>query len=132
VSARCSFDYAIVRVVPNVAREEFVNAGAILFCTARDFLAARIALDEARLLALAPDADVPLVQRHLEAIPRICDGGPDAGPIGRMPRRERWRWLVAPRSTVVQISPPHGGIGASPEEALARLIDTMVRAPRAR
>jgi hypothetical protein len=126
VPEQCSFDYAIVRVVPHVDREEFVNAGAILFCPARDFLAARVDLDEARLLALAPDVDLTLVRRHLEAIPRVCEGGPDAGPIGRLPLRERWHWLVATRSTILQTSPPHAGIGEVPEEALQRLIERVV------
>lgn len=125
--ARCSFDYAILRVVPFVEREEFVNAGAIVFCPERDFLAATIALDEARLLALAPRADVALARRHLEAIPRICAGGADAGPIGKLPLRERWHWLVAPRSTILQVSPPHAGIARSPEEALERLVERVVR-----
>jgi hypothetical protein len=126
VSAPCSFDYAVVRVVPHVEREEFVNAGVILFCEARDFLAARVELDEARLLAIAPDVDLDLVRRHLEAIPRICEG---RGPIGRLTLRERWRWLVAPRSTILQTSPAHSGIG-EPDEALARLIERVVLRPR--
>jgi hypothetical protein len=126
----CSFDYAIIRVVPHVEREEFVNAGAILYCPERGFLAARLALDEPRLLALAPDADVALVRRHLDAIPRICEGGPAAGPIGRLSQRERWHWLVAARSTILQTSPPHAGLGEAPSEALDRLVETVVRAAR--
>jgi hypothetical protein len=130
VPAPCSFDYAIIRVVPHVEREEFVNAGAIVYCPSHDFLAARVALDEARLLALAPDADVGLVQLHLDAIPRICEGGPAAGPIGRLSQRERWHWLVAARSTILQTSAPHVGIGDAPAEALERLMATVVRAAR--
>lgn len=126
--ARNPFDYAIVRVVPRVEREEFVNAGVILFCDAHDFLAARVELDEARLAALAPDVDLALVRRHLDAIPRICEGGPAAGPIGRLPLRERWRWLVAPRSTILQTSAPHAGLCEAPEAWLERLLDEMVRA----
>ena len=129
--ARRSFDYAIVRVVPHVEREEFVNAGVILFCDARDFLAARIELDEPRLRALAPDVDLALVRRHLEVIPHICEGGPSAGPIGQLPRRERWHWLVAPRSTILQTSAPHAGLCEAPEEWLERLLNKVVRAPRA-
>ena len=120
---RCPFDYAVVRVVPHVEREEFVNAGVILFCESRDFLASRVELDEARLLALAPDVDLDLVRRHLEAIPRVCEG---KGAIGRLTIRERWRWLVAPRSTIVQTSPAHGGLG-EPEEALEHLMARVVR-----
>ena len=129
--AQRAFDYAIVRVVPRVEREEFVNAGVILFCHAHDFLAARVELDEARLSALAPDVDLALVRRHLEVIPRICEGGPSAGPIGLLPLRERWHWLVAPRSTIVQTSAPHSGLCEAPEEWLERLLDRAVRAPRA-
>ena len=122
----CAFDYAIVRVVPHVEREEFVNAGAILFCAARDYLRARIALDETRLLAIAPDCDIDLVRRHLDVIPRICEGGPSAGTIGQLTLRERWHWLVAPRSTILQTSAPHSGLGDVPDEALDRLVARMV------
>ena len=121
-----SFDYAVVRVVPRVEREEFINAGVILFCGQRDYLAARIELDEPRLRALAPAADVALIREHLAAIPRICAGGPEAGPIGKLPAKERWHWLVAPRSTVIQLSPVHSGLCADPEEALQRILDEMV------
>ena len=126
-----AFDYAIVRVVPHVEREEFVNAGAIVFCAIHDYLVARIALDEARLLALAPDADIALVKRHLDVIPRVCQGGASSGAIGLLPIRERWHWLVAPRSTILQTSAPHAGLTESPEAALDRLMETMVATPRA-
>ena len=126
--APCSFSYAIVRVVPHVEREEFVNAGVIVFCDARDYLQARIELDEARLRALAPGVDLELARRHLEAIPRICEGGPAAGPIGAMPLRERWRWLIAPRSTILQVSAAHAGMCEEPPDALERLLAKVVRA----
>jgi len=126
VPTHSSFDYAIVRVVPHVEREEFINVGVILFCDARDFLTARIELDEARLLALFPDVDLPLVRRHLEVIPRICEGGPAAGPIGQLPLRERWHWLVAPRSTIVQVSPVHSGLCDDPQVTLDQLVQRMV------
>jgi hypothetical protein len=116
-----------VRIVPHVEREEFVNAGVVLFCDALDYLGACVEVDEARLLSLAPDVDLALVRRHLEAIPRICAGGPAAGPIGALPRRERWQWLVAPRSTILQLSPPHAGLCEKPEEELERLMGQMVR-----
>jgi hypothetical protein len=116
-----------VRVVPHVEREEFVNAGAIVFCPALDFLAACIELDESRLRAIAPDVDVPLVRRHLDAIPRVCEGGAAAGPIGHLTQRERWRWLVSTRSTIIQTSAPHVGLASSPQAALARLVATVVR-----
>ena len=125
--APSSFDYAIVRVVPRVERGEQINAGVILHCHERDYLAARIELDRGRLKALAPDVDLPLVERHLEAIPRICEGGFGAGPIGKLPRKERWSWLIAPRSTIIQVSRAHVGLCEAPEEALARLMDKLVR-----
>lgn len=128
--APCSFEYAIVRVVPHVEREEFINAGAIVFCHDRELLAARIELNEERLCALAPDVDLPLVRRHLATIPLICAGGPESGPIGRLPLRERWHWLVAPRSTILQVSAPHPGLSETPEDWLERLLDRVVRAPR--
>lgn len=123
---RISFDYAIVRVVPRVEREEFVNAGVILFCLQRDFLEARVEVDEARLRALWPEVDVELVRQHLEAIPRICAGLPDAGPIARLSLRERFHWLVAPRSTMIQVSPVHSGMCESPERALDDLFRRAV------
>jgi len=115
-------------VVPHVEREEFINAGVVVFCDALDYLEARIELDEARLLALSPRVDLALVHRHLEALPRLCAGGPDAGSIGRLPLRERWHWLVAPRSGMVQTSPAHAGLGDAPEAALERLVERLVRA----
>lgn len=124
------FDYAIVRVVPHVEREEFVNAGVIVFCDAHDYLSARIELDQGRLVALAPDVDLALVRRHLEAIPRICEGGALAGPIGQLTKRERWHWLVAPRSTILQTSSPHAGLGEDPQTWLERLLEQVVRGSR--
>lgn len=125
-----SYDYAIVRVVPKVEREEFVNAGAIVSCPASDFLEARIELDEARLLALDPGADLETIRVHLATLPAICAGGPDAGPIGALSKRERFRWLTAPRSTVIQTSPVHTGACVDPAGLLEHLLETMVRAPQ--
>jgi hypothetical protein len=122
-----SFDYAIVRVVPRVEREEFVNAGVILFCLERDFLAAKVEVNAPRLRALWPEIDLDLVGQHLGAIPRICAGSPDAGPIARLSLRERFHWLVAPRSTMLQVSPVHSGMCEEPERALAELFDQTVR-----
>jgi hypothetical protein len=126
VPAMRSFDYAVIRVVPRVEREEFVNAGVILFCLEQAFLAATVETNEPRLLALWPAVDLPLVRQHLEAIPKICAGRPDAGPIARLARRERFHWLVAPRSTVIQVSPVHSGLCAAPDRALAHLFEQMV------
>ena len=128
--ALLSFDYALLRVVPRVEREEFVNAGVVLFCRERDFLEARVEMDRARVLALLPSADLALIEDHLQAMPRIAAGGLDSGPIGRLSQRERFHWLVAPRSTVLQISPVHSGLCESPNEALAQLFERMVRVPR--
>ena len=124
---RTSFEYAILRVVPRVEREEFINAGVLLFCLARDFLAARVELDVDRLRALSPEVDVQLVREHLDAFPRICAGGPDSGPIGKLPLKARWHWLVAPRSTIVQVSPVHAGLCEAPEVELEHVLDRMVR-----
>ncbi len=123
---RSSFDYAIVRVVPYVERGEFLNAGVILFCRTRRFLAARIALDTRRLAALAPDFDAALVREYLDLIPRICAGGADAGPIGELSQSERFHWLVAPRSTAIQVSPVHCGSCTDPRAALDELFGKMV------
>jgi hypothetical protein len=127
--ARSSFDYAVIRVVPRVERGELVNAGVILFCLEKDFLAARVEVDEPRLRALWPEIDLDLVRQHLEAIPKICAGAPDAGPIGKLSLRERFHWLVAPRSTMIQVSPVHAGLCDHPERALDELFDQSVRLP---
>jgi hypothetical protein len=124
-----SFDYAIVRVVPDVAREEFLNVGAVLFCHAADFLEARIVLDRARLLAFSPSIDLATLEDHLQAFCPLCEGGPEAGPLGLLPRRERWHWLVAPRSTIVQCSPPHTGMCDAPGAMLERIVARMVKSP---
>lgn len=129
---RCAYDYAVLRVVPHVERGEFVNAGVIVCCTGRQFLKARVELDEARLLALDPRADVAAVQAGLAAIVRVCEGGPAAGPIGSLPLRARFDWLVAPRSTVIQTSRVHAGSAGDPDAALERLIRGMVRTPDGR
>lgn len=123
-----SFDYAIVRVVPRVEREEFVNAGVILFCRTRGFLEARLALDSARLATLAPHLDLAAVERALAVIPLVCRGAA-AGPIGQLSQAERFHWLVAPRSAIIQTSPVHCGLCADPAVALGHLLATMVRLP---
>lgn len=128
--APSSFDYAVLRVVPRVERGELINAGVILFCLERDFLQARVGLDEARLRALWPEADAELIRQHLEAVPRICAGDPDAGPIARLLLRERFHWLVAPRSTILQTSPVHSGVHADLDAALNGLFEKLVRISR--
>lgn len=126
-----TYDYAIVRVVPHVERGEFVNAGVIVACASQGFLKAAIDLDEARLRALDPAADLEAIRAALAAIPAICAGGDGAGPIGRLSLRERFDWLVAPRSTSIQVSPVHTGRCADLDAALERLMQTMVRRPGA-
>ena len=122
---RNAFEYAIIRIVPRVERGEFINAGVVLFCRTRRFLAARTNLDPARLTALASDIDIIAINEQLEHISQVCAGGA-AGPIGLLPQPERFRWLVAPRSTVVQPSPVHCGLCDDPQVELDRLMATMV------
>jgi hypothetical protein len=122
-----SFDYAVLRIVPRVERGEFVNAGVVLFSSELDYLDARVQLDRDRVLALHRDADLAAIDAHLAAVPRICAGGEGSGPIGKLTKRERWHWLVAPRSTVLQVSPVHSGICDDPVQALEELMDAMVR-----
>ena len=122
-----TYDYAIVRVVPRVERGEFVNAGIILSCDIERILQARIELDETALLTLDPDVDLDLVRSTLAAIPAVCAGGSEAGPIGRLSTRERFHWLVAPKSTIVQTSPVHTGQCSDVEAALEHLMERMIR-----
>jgi hypothetical protein len=122
-----TYDYAVVRVVPRVERGEFVNAGVILSCDVERILLARIELDENALLALDARVDLDLVRSVLGSIPAICAGGEAAGDLGRMSARERFHWLVAPRSTIVQTSPVHTGQCSDPTAALEHLMRTMVR-----
>jgi hypothetical protein len=105
-----SFDYAVLRIVPRVEREEFVNAGVILFCRERRFLGCRIALDEARALALAPSLDVDTVRQHLRAVELVCNGDAEGGPMAKLSQSERFHWLTAPRSTILQTSTVRTGI----------------------
>jgi hypothetical protein len=114
-----SYDYAFVRVVPYVHQGEYVNAGVILYCRTRRFLAARIKLDTNRVQAIAPEIDLALLQEHLALIPRICAGH---GPIGRLGQAESFHWLVAPHNTVVQASPVHCGLCEDPEIAMEHLL----------
>jgi len=127
VHAHCSYDYAVIRVVPRVERQEFLNAGVLLWCQEQDFLQARTELDESRLRALDATVDIDTVRRHLASISIICAGGSEAGPIGKLPKRERFDWLVAPRSTIIQTSAVHSGRCNDAETTLERLLDAMVR-----
>jgi hypothetical protein len=127
VHAQRSYDYAVIRVVPRVERQEFVNAGVILWCRDLDFIDAKIELDEARVRVLDPGVDLDAVRKHLASFAIICAGGPDAGPIGKLSKRERFDWLVAPRSTMIQTSAVHTGRCVDSSSTLERLLETMVR-----
>ena len=120
------YDYAIVRVVPRVEREEFVNVGVILSCQRTGHLQAAMALDVQRLLALDPEVDLDAVQRHLGAIVAICEGAAHGGPIAQLPMRARYHWLTAKRSSIIQTSPSHMGVCTQPGEALQRILQRMV------
>ncbi len=128
----CLFDYAVIRVVPRVEREEFINVGVILSCPSRKFLEAQIELDAQRLKAFAPTLEPETLRNYLDAIPKICAGGKEAGEIGRLPQRARFYWLTAQRSTIIQCSPVHTGFCADARETLEHLFDKMVRTPENR
>lgn len=124
--ALISYDFATIRVVPRVEREEFVNAGVIVFCLEQQFLEARIHVDEVKLRAHCPKLDLEMVRQHLEAFPKICAGEAEAGPIARLSLRERFQWLVSPRSTVIQVSPVHSGLCESPQSAMQDIFRQLV------
>jgi len=121
------YDYAIVRVVPRVEREEFINAGVILSCQRTGFLQAAVALDAARLQALHPQVDLETVRRHLDAIVAICAGEPGCGPIAQLPYRARFHWLTARRSSIIQTSPVHTGRCVDAGSTLEHIMQRMVR-----
>ena len=123
---RSPFQYSIVRVLPRVERGEYLNVGVILMCRERRYLGARIVLDEVRLAAFAPDLDPTTLRPHLKAIERIASGDPGAGPIGRLGLGERFHWLVAPSSTMIQPSEVHSGLTDDPAAELDHLVATLV------
>jgi Protein of unknown function (DUF3037) len=120
------FEYAVLRVVPRVERGEFINVGVVLYCPETRFLDARVCLDLERLRVLDPGLEPGVVLAHLEAARLVCAGGPEAGAVGLLPPGQRFGWLVAPRSTVVQPSPVHTGFSDDPEAALEHLLKVMV------
>ena len=130
MSAEQTYDYAIIRLVPRVERGECINVGVVLACTDVDFLDCRIVVDRTRVLALYPDLDLDEVTQVLSAFPTVCAGGPGSGGLGELPWRERFRWLVSPRSTIVQISEVHTGRTTDPAATLEKLTDSMVRMGR--
>ncbi len=123
------FSYAVVRIVPRVERGEFLNVGIILFARTVHFLVSCIELDRPRLRAFAPSLDMAIIERHLDAFVAICAGSAAGGPIAQLPPSERFHWLTAPRSAMIQTSPIHIGCGADPRTALDALCDTLVRPP---
>ncbi|WP_240136248.1 DUF3037 domain-containing protein [Streptomyces sp. MUM 178J] len=127
MSERDVFEYALLRVVPRVERGECFNAGVVVYCRARSFVAARTHLDEAKLRALDPQADVAGVRAALRAVEGVCRGGRDAGQAAGDDAGRRFRWLIAPRSTVVQPGPVHSGLTSDPETEVERLLDLLVR-----
>ena len=126
---RDAYDYAVIRVVPRVEREEFVNIGVIVSCPSRDFLDARIVIDESRLRALDPTIDLDVIRSYARSIKAICAGGVQAGALARLSQRERFHWLVAPRSTIIQTSAVHTGKCDDPPTLMEHLLAKMVLTP---
>lgn len=125
-ATRNPFSYAILRVVPRIERGECFNAGVVLFCRQRGFLGLQVGLDEGRLRALAPDVSAEEVRGHLDALVRVAAGDDDGGAIAKLPASERFGWLVAPSSTIVQPSEVHTGLTSDPEGTLAQLFAELV------
>jgi hypothetical protein len=123
---KCAFDYAVFRFVPRVEREEFFNVGVILSCPRDKFLEARIFFDEKKLQAFAPNAESEKIKSYLEIIPKICSGVKEAGIIGQLTQRERFYWLTAVRSTIIQASPVHTGLCSDSAKMLEHLFEIMV------
>jgi Protein of unknown function (DUF3037) len=121
-----SYDYAVVRLVPDLDRGEFVNVGVVLFSKARGSLLAMVGIDDERLGTLASGRDVPTIRAHLASIERIAEGGPEAGSLGHLSASQRFHWLVSPRSTMIQVSPVHSGLCADPRAELERLYRRLV------
>lgn len=122
-----TYDYAVIRAVPRVERGEFVNVGVVVWCAPQRFLKAKIAVDKKKILALDPKADADAIEAAVASIPTICQGGNEAGALGKLALSERFNWLVAPRSTSVQTSPVHIGRGSNLDEALEKIFNEMVR-----
>lgn len=127
--ARSSFDYAIIRVVPEVERGECLNVGVALICRQRRYLGLRLALDPDRLRSFWPSIDMEAVSQQLDGLRRVAEGDPTAGPIARLSQAERFHWLVAPSSTIIQPSPTHSGLCEQPAAALDELMARLVALP---
>ncbi len=120
------FEYALIRLVPRVEREEFINVGVILYCRQKKYLECKILLDEKRAIALNPEVDVPDVRQNLLSIEKICRAEKDGGPIAKLDAASRFRWLTATRSTMIQSSKVHPGLCTNPDKLLEHLFETMV------
>jgi hypothetical protein len=127
VHDQCMYDYAIIRVVPRVEREEFINVGVIISCPARKYLQASIEIDQDHVLSIDSNLDLQKLREHLAAIQSICQGGKKAGEIGKLTQRERFNWLISPRSTIIQTSAMHTGWCKDPAEQMEHLMNSMVR-----
>lgn len=123
---RVTFEYAVIRVLPKVEREEFVNVGVILFSKPKKFLGMKVQVDEAKLLALSPKLDITQIKAYLAAWEEVCQGAPKGGRIGEMELPSRFRWLTASRSTMIQSSPTHTGMCTNPAEVLAKAFELYV------
>jgi hypothetical protein len=123
------FEYAVIRVVPHVEREEFINVGVILYCGPQKFLKAKFHIDEARLKCLCSKLDIQEIINHIDSFEQICRGGEQGGPIGKLSVAERFRWLTATRSTVLQTSKVHPGLCSDPNEMTDRLHKQLVLPP---
>ncbi len=123
---RVTYEFAVIRVVPRVEREEFLNVGVMLFSKRKKYLGIRYKIDETRLRHFSPDMDIDLIKRHLHAWELVCQGGPEGGPIGQFDLPSRFRWLTAARSTIIQCSKVHPGMCDDPERVLEGLFERYV------
>jgi len=121
------FEYAIIRVVPRVEREEFLNVGVIIYCADQNFLQIKFELNKERLVAFSNELDIEELEKRLFAFDQICKGAEEGGPIGKLPVASRFRWLTATRSTVVQTSPVHPGLCSDAGETLEKLYTELVK-----
>jgi len=124
------YSYAVIRIIPRVERGESINAGVVLFARTTGYLRASVELDTPRLLAIAPEADIPTIERHLQQFCGIAEGNAEGGPMAELPPSERFHWLTAPRSTVIQTSPVHMGTADDLDAALDDLLNDFVRPPK--
>jgi len=120
------FEYAVIRIVPRVEREEFFNVGVVLYCPEQKFLKAVFEINEARVMAFYPETNIALLHSYLCAFKLICEGDPAGGPISQLPMAERFRWLTAARSTILQTSSVHSGLCLNAQETLERLYSRLV------